>query len=84
MKIKFAERGKNFGFWESFKQMFYIGFYELDEADLGFYIVLFSYEFNWLIYKNKASFSEYQQMEYDSDARYLKWQYDNCDDSCVK
>ena len=77
MKIKFAGSGKNYGFWDSFKQMFYIGFYEWDEADYGFSIILFSYEFNWLIYKNKESFFEYQQIEHDRDARYLRWQYDN-------
>ena len=77
MKIKFAGRGKNYSFWDSFKQMFYVGFYEWDEADLGFTIILFSYEFNWLIYKNKESFSEYKQMGYDYDARHLRWQYDN-------
>lgn len=74
MKIKFQDRGKNHNFWDLFKDMFYIGFYEWDEADYGFSIRLFCYEWNWLIYKNKESYFEYQQLQYDRDARYQRWE----------
>jgi hypothetical protein len=77
MKIKFAERGKNNYFWDLFKQMFYVGFYEWDEADYGFTIILFCHEWNWLIYKNKESLFEYQQLAYDHEARYQRWKHDN-------
>jgi hypothetical protein len=53
MKIIFAEHGKNYGFWDTLKQLFYVGFYEWDEADYGFSIILFGHEFNWLIFKDK-------------------------------
>ena len=53
MKISYFCHGKNHNFWDSLKQIFYIGFYEWDEADYGFTITLFCHEFNLLIYKNK-------------------------------
>jgi hypothetical protein len=59
------------------KEIFYIGRYEWDEADYGFSIVLFGHEWNWLIYKDKESYFEYKQEEYDRDARWQKWEYDN-------
>ena len=77
MKISYFCHGKNHNFWDSLKQIFYIGFYEWDEADYGFTITLFCHEFNWLIYKNKESYFEYQQVEYDRNARYQKWEHDN-------
>jgi len=77
IRIKFADRGKSHDFWESFKEMFYIGFYKWDDADYGFSIVLFSYGFNWLIYKNKESLFEHQQRQHDYSARYLMWEHKN-------
>lgn len=77
MIIKFSEKGKNHNFWETFKQFFYIGFYDWDEADYGFSIILFGYSFDWLVYRNKESFFEYQQLEYDREARYLRYEYEN-------
>ncbi len=55
MKIKFQGHDKNNNFWDLFKDMFYIGFYEWDEADYGFCIRLFCHEWNWLVYKNEES-----------------------------
>ena len=77
MIIKFAEHGSNYGFWEKVKELFYAGFYEWDDADKGFSLILFAHEWNWLIYKNKESYSEYKELEIDRDARYQKWEYDN-------
>jgi hypothetical protein len=77
MKIKFQGHDKNNNFWDLFKDMFYIGFYEWDEADYGFCIRLFCHEWNWLVYKNEESYFEYQQLQHDYSARYQRWEHDN-------
>ncbi len=77
MKIIFAEHGKNYGFWDTLKQLFYVGFYKWDDADCGFTIILFAHEWNWLIYKNKESYLEYKQQEHERDAVWQKWEHDN-------
>lgn len=64
-------------FKELLSELFYIGKYEWDEADYGFSIILFGREWNWLIYKDKESFDEYQQSRYDYEARLLRYQYEN-------
>jgi hypothetical protein len=78
MKIKYEGSGRTQTTLRDFlSEWFYIGRYEWDDADYGFSIILFGREWNWLIYKDKESFFEYQQLAYDYEARYLKWQYDN-------
>jgi hypothetical protein len=77
MIIKFAEHGYNYGFWSKVKELFYVGFYDWDDADKGFSIILFGHEWNWLIYNNKESYLEYKELNTDYEARYQKWQYDN-------
>ena len=62
---------------EILSELFYIGRYEWDEADYGFSIVLFGRSWDWLIYDNEESFFEYQQLEYDREARYIRYQYEN-------
>lgn len=77
MIITFDRHNKNNHFWDLFKQMFGIYFYDWDEADYGISITLFCHEWNWLIYKNKESYFEFRQLEYDHDVRYEKWKHDN-------
>ena len=74
MKIKFQEYSSNYGFWDKVKELFYIGFYEWDEADKGFSIILFGHEWNWLIYKNKKSYLKYQELEASYELRYQNYQ----------
>jgi hypothetical protein len=74
MKIKYDGKSRT---EVSFKDLFYIGKYKWDEADYGFSIILFGYEWNWLVYKNQESLFEHQQEIYDYQARYMKWQNEN-------
>ena len=78
MKIKFdSHNGPMQRYSEMLKEFFYIGKYEWDEADYGFSITLFGQSWNWLVYNNEESYSEYKELEIDRDARYQKWEYDN-------
>jgi len=74
MKIKYEDKGRT---EVSFKDLFYIGKSKASQADYRFTIIIFGYEWSWLIYKNQESVFEYQQIEYDRDARYAKWEHDN-------
>jgi hypothetical protein len=78
MIIKYEGTGRNGRtFKEIMSELFYIGRYEWDDADYGFSIILFGREWNWIIYKDKESFFEYQQMKHDYDARCLRYEYEN-------
>jgi hypothetical protein len=39
----------------TFREIFYIGIYPWDESDYGLSVVLFGYEWNWLIWKKDKS-----------------------------
>ena len=78
MKIKYEGSSRSQTTLKDFlSEWFYIGRYEWDDADYGFSIILFGREWNWLVYEDQESFSEYQQLAYDYDARYLRWQHEN-------
>ena len=46
MKIKYDGSERQI----TWKEMFYIGFYQWDESDYGFSIILFGREWSWLVW----------------------------------
>jgi hypothetical protein len=75
MKIKFdGHNGPVESYKDILKELFYIGKYEWDDADYGFTITLFGQSWNWLIYNNKESYLEYQQIEVERELRYQNYE----------
>ena len=77
MIIKYTDSGRAETSLKDFlAEWFYIGRYEWDDADYGFTITLFGRSWNWVIYNDKESYFEFQQLEYDREARWMRNEMD--------